>query len=157
MILQKIINMKSLFLDYLKTGGFPLPIQDYFSTKSIRSSTKRTYLDWIRGDLLKFKKNQGFMKEILQVLLASRASPISWLSISKNTSINSPHTVNSYLETLENLYLIIIFYMISPEKRIQYRKRVILFFTAKFMKQLKCGIIGRKFDNKPKSKILYNV
>ncbi|MHA1675367.1 MAG: ATP-binding protein [Promethearchaeota archaeon] len=126
-------RVQLLFNDYLKTGGFPIPIQNYFKTKKIPTSTKKTYLDWIRGDLLQFKKNNSFMKEIFKYLLETRASPISWLSISKNTSINSPHTVNSYIETLEDLHLIKILYLISPEKQIRYRKNKKIHFIDPFL------------------------
>ncbi|MCF2140854.1 MAG: ATP-binding protein [Candidatus Lokiarchaeota archaeon] len=126
-------RIQALFQDYLKTGGFPIPIQNFFNLKKIQMSTKRTYLDWIRGDLLKFKKNETYMKEIFKYLLESRVSPISWLSISKNTSINSPHTVNAYIETLENLYLLNILYLISPEKQIKYRKNKKIHFIDPFI------------------------
>ncbi|WP_457558206.1 ATP-binding protein [Candidatus Harpocratesius sp.] len=126
-------RIQALFQDYLKTGGFPIPIQNYFNLKKIQMSTKRTYLDWIRGDLLKFKKNETYMKEIFKYLLESRVSPISWLSISKNTSINSPHTVYAYIETLANLYLLNILYLISPEKQIKYRKNKKIHFIDPFI------------------------
>jgi len=116
-------RIQLLFQDYLKTGGFPIPIQNYVKTKKIFPSTKKTYLDWIRGDLLQLKKNNSFMKEIFKYLLETRASPISWLSISKSTSINS----------LEELHLINILYLISPEKQIRYRKNKKIHFIDPFI------------------------
>ena len=115
-------RIRQLFNDYLSSGGFPLTIQDYYRTRKIETKTKRTYLDWIRGDIRQIKKNEMYMKEIFAYLLQSRGSAISWQSIAQNTSINSPHTSQSYIEALKSMYLVEILYQISPTGKILYRK-----------------------------------
>lgn len=115
-------KLAELFNDYLITGGFPLAIEDHFINNKINPRTKKTYLDWIRGDIIKAGKNEASMKEIITYILKSRCTPVSWLSISKDTSINSPHTIQSYVEALEAMYIVKVFYHINPNKSINYRK-----------------------------------
>ena len=126
-------RIRQLFNDYLSSGGFPLTIQDYYRTRKIETKTKRTYLDWIRGDIRQIKKNEMYMKEIFAYLLHSRGSAISWQSIAQNTSINSPHTSQSYIEALKSMYLVEILYQISPTGKILYRKNKKIHFIDPFI------------------------
>ncbi len=115
-------KLGDIFLNYIETGGFPLAIRDKFEKGKITISSEKTYLDWIKNDWIKTGKNEKYMKEILSYILRARLAPVSWLKISKETSIRSPNTVASYLETLENLFIIKILYVITPEGKILYRK-----------------------------------
>jgi len=126
-------KITELFNNYLITGGFPLSIQDFFERRKIRPEIKRTYLDWIRGDIIKSGKNEISMKEVISYLLQSRCTLISWLSISKSTSINSPHTVQSYIDTLESLFIIKILYHLSPDGKVNYRKNKKIHFIDPFL------------------------
>ncbi|HDD46230.1 MAG TPA: ATP-binding protein, partial [Candidatus Aenigmarchaeota archaeon] len=111
-----------LFKMYLECGGFPLSIIDMFTKNKITFRTIRTYLDWLKNDWRRAGKNEKYMKEVISYILKARASPISWFNIAKETSINSPHTVQSYVETLENLFCVKVLNMISPDFKILYRK-----------------------------------
>jgi len=115
-------KLNQLFNNYLVSGGFPLAISDFAETGKIRETTKRTYLDWLKSDWQKTNKNERYIKEILSYIINSRASAVSWLSIAKNTSINSPHTIETYITTLENLYVLKILYHIDSDFKIQYKK-----------------------------------
>ncbi len=115
-------SVSEAFSIYLKTGGFPLPIIDYFSKGRISNLTKKAYIDWIKSDLAKVGKSERYAKEVLAFILRARCAPVSWLSISKETSIASPHTAQSYVEMLERLFIIKILYFLSPKGRILYRK-----------------------------------
>jgi hypothetical protein len=126
-------SLVDLFNNYLITGGFPNPIQDFHASHKIRSDTKRTYLDWIRGDIRKAEKNEAYMKEIFAYLLNVRCSPISWLSITKETSINSSHTAQTYIETLQQLYIINILNHISQDGKINYKKNKKVYLIDPFL------------------------
>lgn len=114
--------LNELFSRYLLTGGFPRPILDYTSNGTIFPDTKRSILDWIRGDLQKSGKNEKYFQEIIQFLLKCRNSPISWLSIAKQTSISSSHTVLDYITFLENIYILRILPLIRPDFIIDSKK-----------------------------------
>lgn len=68
----------SLFLRYLRTGGFPLPIREFFEKKKVSNKTIKIYLDWLKGDWRKIGKSDRYMKEVVTYILKARASPISW-------------------------------------------------------------------------------
>lgn len=112
----------SLFEIYLQTGGFPLSIRDFYERNRITIMTEKTYLDWIKNEWVRMKKNEKYMKEIVSYILRAKLSPVSWFKIAQNTSINSPNTVLSYIETLENMYIAKVLYVYTHEEKIAYRK-----------------------------------
>ena len=129
-------KLGNLFQDYLTAGGFPTPVQDFLGTRMIRQETKRTFLDWVRGEVRRAEKSDGFMKEIIAYLLRTRNSPVSWQSITRETSINSPHTVQSYIEALEQLYIGRILRLIGPDGKIQHRKNKKFHFIDPFVARI---------------------
>lgn len=115
-------TISGLFSKYLRTGGFPLSIKDYFERGKISMETTKTCLDWLRGDWKKAGKSDKYMKEVINYILLAKLSPVSWLNIAKETSINSPHTTESYIGALENLFAVKVLNLISPDSRVWYRK-----------------------------------
>ena len=115
-------SISELFLKYLESGGFPLAIIDIFSKGKISLKTIKTYLDWIKNDWNKVGKNEKYMKEMLSYIIKAKLSPISWLSIAKETSVHSPHTVQDYIKVLEDMFCIKVLNLISPDFKILYRK-----------------------------------
>ena len=125
-----------IFDSYLTSGGFPLSIIDYLKDGKVNESTKKTYLDWLKSDWQKEGKNERYMKEIISYLVQSRSSAISWLSIAKNTSINSPHTTENYVSTLENIYAANIIHQIGPDFKVKYKKNKKIHFFDPFIYKL---------------------
>jgi hypothetical protein len=115
-------KLHGLFLKYLKTGGFPLPVVQYFSRGKVSAGSLRVYLDWLRGDWQRAGRSDRYMKEVVSYILQTRLSPVSWLGIARETSISSPHTSQAYVETLENLLVAIVLHILSPQKKVMYRK-----------------------------------
>ena len=115
-------SVSELFLKYLKSGGFPLAIIDIFSKGKISIKTIKTYLDWIKNDWNKAGKNEKYMKEIISYIIRARLSPISWLNIAKETSINSPHTAQDYIKILEDMFCVKVLNIVSPDLKILHRK-----------------------------------
>lgn len=128
--------ISKLFREYLITGGFPLPVMDFIEHGYVKEETKRTYLDWIKGDLQKIGKSERYFKEVVRYLVGVRSSPISWISISRDTSINSPHTVESYISSMEMLFLIKTLYLLSPESKVDSKKNKKVHFSDPFIHQL---------------------
>ncbi len=120
-------KLKVAFQKYIETGGFPLPIIDFFQYGKISFSTFKTYLDWLRGDWLKAGKNEKYMKEVISYIIRARGTPISWNNIASETSINSPNTARSYVETLESTFAAKILYFLS--QKVDYKKNKKIHFT----------------------------
>jgi len=126
-------KINELFKIYLKTGGFPIPIKEYFESGKVSISSKKIYLDWLKGDWRKDGKSDKYMKEVINFILSARLSPISWVNIARETSINSPHTARSYIETLENLYVAKVLNIITPDFKVLYRKNKKVHITDPFI------------------------
>ncbi|MEM2237599.1 MAG: hypothetical protein QXZ62_07115 [Candidatus Caldarchaeum sp.] len=122
-----------IFLDYLETGGFPLSIREKALYGMVGEESRRALLDGFRSDLLRVGKNESAMKEVVSYLLSAKAAPVSWLSISKNTSINSPNTVRSYVEVLENLMMVVTLNYLDPSGKVLRRKNRKIHFTDPFV------------------------
>lgn len=98
---------------YFRTGGFPLSINSYAQNKKIEEPVKQTYLNWIKSDIAKSKRNINTAREILKAVIGKIPSPISWENIAKETSIKSPKTVNAYLHMFKEMFLINISYYLD--------------------------------------------
>ena len=126
-------SLKELFSQYIITGGFPRSILDFHKYKKISLETVKTYLDWLRGDWSKAGKSDKYMKEILFYLIRAVGTPISWHGISTETSVNSPNTVRSYIETLEGIHSLLILNLITPTGKVEYKKNKKVHFTDPFI------------------------
>ena len=126
-------TINNLFGSYLKTGGFPVPIKEFFTKGKVSVYSKKVYLDWLKSDWKRIGKSDKYMKEVISYILRSRLSPISWLSISRETSLASPHTTQSYVETLEDLFVAKVLNIITPDSRILYRKNKKIHITDPFL------------------------
>ncbi len=129
-------SINQLFTKYLKTGGFPVSIKELHEKNKITNKSIKTHLDALKGDWRKIGKSDRYMKEITAYILKARATPISWLNIAKETSINSPHTTQNYVETLEKLFAVKTLNMISPDHKILYRKNKKMHFTDPLTNQI---------------------
>jgi hypothetical protein len=126
-------KLSALFKTYLEVGGFPRGIQDHSRYGKVTPETSRTYLDWLRGDWSRAGRSDGFMKEILSYLIRAQGTPISWNSVSAQTSVNSPNTVRAYVETLEGMQAALVLNLIRPDSRIEHRKNKKVHFTDPFI------------------------
>ncbi|MCS7136711.1 MAG: ATP-binding protein, partial [Aigarchaeota archaeon] len=126
-------SLARYFITYLETGGFPLAIREMAEHGRVGEESRRALLDGLRSDWLRIGKSESAMKEVISYLLEAKAAPVSWLSISKNTSIASPNTVRSYVEVLEDLMVIVLLNYIEPNGKIMLRKNRKIHFTDPFI------------------------
>ena len=126
-------SLSKHFNAYLETGGFPLAIREMKEVGRVSEGAKKTLLDGFRSDWLRIGKSESAMKEVIAYLIRARAAPISWLSISKNTSLSSPHTARSYVEVLENLMIVTTLNFLESGGRVVYRKNKKIHFTDPFI------------------------
>jgi predicted AAA+ superfamily ATPase len=135
-------RLRQLFDQYMRTGGFPLAIQDMSRHGKVTTETERTYLDWMRGDWSKAGKSDRYMKEVLSYLARARGTPISWNGITTETSIDSPHTARSYVEVLEGMYAALILHNLRPDGRVEYKKNKKVHLTDPFITRLVSNYTG---------------
>jgi predicted AAA+ superfamily ATPase len=126
-------RISELFRAYLKTGGFPVPIRELFEQGRVSVETQQALLEWLRSDWRKAGKSDGYMKAVISYILGARLSPISWLGIAKETSLGSPHTAQSYVECLQDLQVVKVLHLLSPDGRVEFRKNKKVHFLDPFL------------------------
>jgi predicted AAA+ superfamily ATPase len=134
-------TLLQFFSNYLATGGFPLSIVEFYSRGKISYDTRKIYIDWLKNDFSKLKKNESYMKEVLAYIINSQATPVSWLNISRETSIASPHTAQDYVEDLKNLFVVEVLNFLSPESKIIFRKNKKIHITDPFLYNTICEFV----------------
>ena len=91
------------FENYLIHGGFLTAINDMARYQRILPATFATYSDWIRGDVLKRNKREGYLREILAAIIKRYGSQITWNNLVQDLSIDHPKTVSDYMELLASM------------------------------------------------------
>ena len=91
------------FQSYLSHGGFLTAINDIAREGRILPATFSTYSDWIRGDVIKRNKKEGYLLEILEAIVKRYGSQITWNALARDLSIDHPKTVADYIDLLESM------------------------------------------------------
>jgi len=123
-------ELKILFEKYLETGGFPLTIREFYSTKNVSYKTVENYLIWIENDILKAGRSTDLARQIIGTLLEKIPSTVSYDTIARQTDARSHKTVAAYINLFKNMYILDILYAYDPSRRTeQYRKEKKIFLT----------------------------
>ncbi len=109
-------ELKQLFHDYLLTGGIATAIDAYISHKEIPSTVYDTYITAMLGDVTRWQKKETNMAQVVQRLIESLSSPVSWQSICKQTDLGSHHTVADYVEVLQSSFTVSAIYQLDRNK-----------------------------------------
>ncbi|RLG51183.1 MAG: ATP-binding protein [Thermoproteota archaeon] len=123
-------ELNKLLRAYFEVGGFPLAINAYRELGYVPQEVPETYLAWVRGDLAKIGRSPEVAREILRSILVKLPTPVSWESISKDTSIRSPKTASTYVHTLSHMFILNIHYYIDISRG-----------TVSFLKNKKISLI----------------
>lgn len=137
-------TLDRLFLTYLETGGFPLAVKEKIEFGHVQENSRKALLDGLRVDFLRTRRSEKAMKEVISYLLSSSGSPISWLSISKSTSLASPNTCRTYVETLNDLLLVLELDLIRPDFKVMHRKNKKIHFADPFIYNVLSKYTGTK-------------
>jgi len=71
---------------------------------------------------------------LLRGTIQKQSTPISWDSLAKEVEIKSHKTVSSYVEALENMFVLVILYYLDLNKRIpNYNKNKKIYFLDPFI------------------------
>ena len=109
-------TVHTLWEEYLVHGGFLTAINDFVSSKSIRSSTLMTYSDWIRGDFLKHGKNEHYLRDVLTAIIKRYSSQVTWNALQKDLSIEHHKTIADYISLLESLDAAFVLHALREDK-----------------------------------------
>jgi len=103
---ENLQRLELLFDEYLLHGGYLTAIADYMRAGRIEEATYRTYAEWLRGDVLKHNKQEKYLFEVLRGIIRTYATQVSWVSLSKDLSIEHHKTVSDYIAILEDMHAV---------------------------------------------------
>ena len=110
-------SLRKLFADYLLTGGLPKVVDDYHTKGEVSQSTYRRYVDVVRGDLSRWGKREGYVRRVLSRVLETLGSPVSWTNLGKGTDIGSHNTVEEYVDTLRDAFVLVYLYRLDTSRK----------------------------------------
>ena len=142
--LQPFVPMLNRHLHaYLLTGGMPSVVNEYLGCGMIGEDTYRTHLDAILGDLQFLNRNPNTFKQLVRSISKTVGNTSSWRSLQKGTDIGSQMTVSSYVDTLQNMFVLSVFYRYSVEsKRGLFQKDKKIYFHDPFYFHVLNGWVG---------------
>lgn len=127
-------ELEILFKQYLITGGFPLVINEFFTSKNVPDYVYELYSKWITGDIVKWGKQEKILMQLLRSVITKQSSAISWDSLAKDSEIKSHKTVSSYVEVLENMFVLLTLYFFELDKKMpNFDKNKKLYFSDPFI------------------------
>jgi hypothetical protein len=127
-------SLKTLFENYLITGGLPRPISLFKENSSIQDDIYGIYVRSVLGDISGFGLSDNITKQILRSVIGKMTSKISNNSIAKENEIGSHNTVHKYLESLERSFVLNTFYQVDLHKnRIKTRSEKKIYISDPFI------------------------
>lgn len=139
-------KLSELFHGFVTSGGFPAALKDYARQRRVSEDTRKSLLDWLRVDWSRAGRSDGYMKEVLSFILRSKCSPVSWLGVAKNTSIGSPNTAQTYIETLENLLVARVLELVDASGIVHHRKNKKIHYTDPLLYHVFSGYTSTPVD-----------
>jgi predicted AAA+ superfamily ATPase len=90
--------------EYFRIGGFPSAVLEAGRSGVPPETVLENTWRWLLGDARKLGKSEQYIKELLGQIALTLGSPISLQKLAQRTQIGSHHTVQSYIELLEDSF-----------------------------------------------------
>ena len=127
-------DLNRYLIDYLLTGGIPKVVNEYVNKGTLEEGLYTTYLNAILGDMNALNRNETIFRQLIQNVLISLGWPASWRSLKKDTDIGNMETVARYVDTLERMFVLTVFYQYNHEtKRAIFQKEKKIHFHDPFI------------------------
>ena len=115
---------------YFRTGGMPAAVAESGPKGAVPQGAFDTYERWLIGDALKFGKNKSFMQGLLSQIAITMTTGVSLQTLAKKTEIASHHTVQEYIQFLEDSFALRTCYALDQDTGAsRFRKQKKFYFT----------------------------
>lgn len=115
---------------YFRIGGFPSALAEAGSEGKIPMGSMETYKKWLVGDFTRRGKQEIYLREVLSQLALTMGSSISLQKLASKTQIGSHHTVQEYINLLEDCFALRTLYAVDPNTgAFQFKKEKKFYFT----------------------------
>jgi predicted AAA+ superfamily ATPase len=120
--------------DFFQTGGYLKAIFEYRKNHRIRSEIYETYVKWILGDLSKLGKNEHIFRTVVTGIIKTQKTKFSLNALTGDSSTINHSTTQDYLQTIEQLFLIIQLFQREPDSfSLLFRKERKTYFRDPFL------------------------
>ncbi|MBS0286875.1 MAG: ATP-binding protein [Proteobacteria bacterium] len=120
--------------DYLVSGGIPRVINEFLNKGAIDQDIFSMYRAWITSEIAKADKKEFIAKSILERVLFSLGSDISYNAFAQDSGIGSHNTVYDYLDFFINCNVLTqIFHFDIHQQKVNYRKNKKIYFNDPFI------------------------
>ena len=102
---------------YMKVGGFPHAIRDYYEFGQVIDETYETYSNWIFGDAHRFSLSKEILTHILFRIFDTLSTQVTWQRVIEKTPVKSHETASAYVEHLELAFLCKVLNCYEVEKK----------------------------------------
>lgn len=110
-------DLNKYLFDYMLTGGIPRVVDEYVKRGQIDEGTYTTYLNAVLGDLNNLSRNETIFRQLVENVIKSIGWTTSWRSLQKDTDIGGQNTVPEYVNTLQEMFVLSVFYQYDSEKK----------------------------------------
>ncbi|MHA1331165.1 MAG: DUF4143 domain-containing protein, partial [Candidatus Hodarchaeales archaeon] len=127
-------DLNTLLIDYTISGGVVKAIDSYLSQMSISNQLYNEFKEYLLGEILKARKREDFLIQVLSQLIDTHTSPVGWETLKKKTHIGSSETISDYVNFIQNCYLLSVVHILRLDKgRPDYKRRHKIYFTDPFI------------------------
>jgi predicted AAA+ superfamily ATPase len=139
-------DLQGLLDDYLVTGGVPRAVNNYVSQGTIPDVVYSDYVSLILRDISRWGGNEVFLRQIMQRLIETMSSQVSWNALKEETEISTHDTARWYVDVLKNSFVVSYIYQLDRDKGVPYyMKAKKVYFNDPFIfHALRWWAFGRK-------------
>jgi hypothetical protein len=139
-------DLQGLLEDYLLTGGVPRAVNNYISQGAIPEIVYSDYVSLILRDILRWGGNEAFLRQIMQRVIETLSSQVSWNALKDETEISTHDTVRWYVDVLKNSFVVSYVHQLDRDKEAPYyRKAKKICFNDPFIfHALRWWALGRR-------------
>lgn len=127
-------DLEGLLDDYLITGGIPRAVNGYISQGVIPDIVYSDYVNLIRRDIARWRGNEAYLRQIIQRVIETMSSQISWNTLKNGTEISTHDTARWYVDILKNSFMVSYIHHLNREEGVPYyRKAKKIYFNDPFI------------------------
>ncbi|MBS7637683.1 ATP-binding protein [Candidatus Bathyarchaeota archaeon] len=116
-------DLDGLLDDYLITGGIPRAINSYVSRGAIPEIVYSDYVNLILRDIARWGGNEIYLRQILQRILQTMSSQVSWNTLKDDTEIATHDTARWYIDILKNSFAVNYIYHLNRDRGVPYYRK----------------------------------
>lgn len=127
-------DLNQLLEQYLITGGVAQAVHQYISGRKIEHDTYDMFIGNMVRDITRWRHREAYARQVIRGIIESTCSRTSWNALTKLTDIADSRTVEDYAITLEDSYVVGLFYRLGERRGMpQYRKEKKIYIQDPFI------------------------